>query len=174
MFIYRNIIYITVKLQRQMKYGIDIFTLFSSRPIQSRWNFAIDGCIADRVNEKHRIFLRLGKSCLFLLLVGAAFSSGLSIRSGTLHTDMHNGTRMYAQTEEHAPLFVCVCRPILKYFPLYLILREQTRHARYKYVEMRRFHSRLILPGNSMRGVESKDEARDEFTAHGEYRIPSG
>lgn len=34
--------------------------------------------------------------------------------------------------------------------------------------EMRRFHSRLILPGDSMRrGVESKDEARDEFTAHG-------
>lgn len=38
-----------------------------------------------------------------------------------------------------ALLFVCICQPILKYFPLYLILRESKRDTRgYKY-EVRRF-----------------------------------
>lgn len=73
---------------------------------------------------------------------------------------------------DRALLFVCVCRPILKYFPLYLILRESKRDTHgYKYARCVVSLSplRLILPGriSCVAGWNRRLEARDEFAAHG-------
>lgn len=58
-------------------------------------------------------------------------------------------TRKRKNMHGRALLFVCVCRPILKYFPLYLILRESKRNTHgYKYAS---FHSRRFA--SSFRGI---------------------